>query len=99
MCYDISSEDNDVKDLEIPNYVDIYFAGRIAGKLFSEGGDVNRSVFEYDDAYTGSAISPDLPTNQKKHSTIGLFSSFADSTADGYGRTLINTDFIMLTTF
>jgi serine/threonine-protein kinase HipA len=77
--------------LEIPGKVDIYFAGRLAGVLAPE--DAGRILFAYDDGYDGPALSPELPTDVKNHSSVGLFSCFEDATADHYGRTLINTEY------
>jgi serine/threonine-protein kinase HipA len=85
--------DRNTMNLEIPDNVDIYFGHNLAGKLFSNDGVQVRSTFEYDDNYSGPALSPQLPVDIKKHTTIGLFSCFEDATADGYGRTLINTEY------
>jgi serine/threonine-protein kinase HipA len=93
LCYDIFSEGGSVINLEIPKDVDIFFAGKLAGKLSFDCEGISRCIFEYEDSYTGFALSPDMQADQKKHSTIGLFSCFGDSTADGYGRTLINTEY------
>jgi serine/threonine-protein kinase HipA len=78
-------------NLEIPGKVDIYFADRLAGTLSVEAE--GRILFAYDDGYDGPALSPELPIAAKRHAGSSLFSCFGDATADGYGRTLINTEY------